>query len=138
MRSVAEFADEWNFTPLPFDDIPRKIDALARHCETFDRDPASIRRSQMTFGLIGNEGLLNRTTEHLMEQREVGAMSKDDFLQGFRDRGSIVGGTDEVVDQLGRLAELGVEEMMFQHFLFDDDTVPEYLATEIAPRVADL
>ncbi len=138
LRSVAEFADEWNFTPLPFDEIPHKIDVLAKHCETFDRDPASIRRSQMTFGLIGPDDLLQPTVRALKAARGAAEMSDADFLQASRDRGSIVGGTDEVVDQIGRLAELGVEEMMFQHFLFDDDSVPEYLATEIAPQVADL
>jgi hypothetical protein len=50
----------------------------------------------------------------------------------------IVGGTGEVVDRLGRLAELGVEEMQLQHFDFESDTVPEYLAAEIAPQVRDL
>ena len=50
----------------------------------------------------------------------------------------IAGTTDEVIDQLGRLAELGMEEVQFQHFNFDSDEVPEYLASEIAPRVRDL
>ena len=138
LRSVAEFADEWNFTPLPFDQIAHKNEVLAKHCETLDRDPASIRHSQMTFGLIGPDDLLKPIVQHLKTARGAGDMSDEAFLQASRDRGSIVGGSEEVVDQLGRLAELGVEEMMFQHFLFDDDSVPEYLATEIAPRVADL
>ena len=50
----------------------------------------------------------------------------------------IAGITDEVVDHLGRLAELGLEEIVFQHFDFENDTVPEYLAAEIVPRVASL
>ena len=48
------------------------------------------------------------------------------------------GSTDEVVETVGRLAELGLEELQFQHFNFDGDDVPEYLAAEIAPRAAAL
>ncbi len=49
----------------------------------------------------------------------------------------ITGSTDEVVDQLAALAELGVQEVQFQHTNFDSDLIPEYLAAEIAPRVRD-
>jgi hypothetical protein len=50
----------------------------------------------------------------------------------------LAGTTDEVVDQLGRLAELGLSEVQFQHFEFASDAVPEYLAADIAPKVRDL
>ena len=53
-------------------------------------------------------------------------------------RGIISGRTDEVVETLGKLADLGLQEVQFQHFNFDDDSVPEYLAAEIAPRVKGL
>lgn len=45
LRAVARFADWWN-TPF-FDpaDYAAKSDILAGHCETFGRDPASIRHS---------------------------------------------------------------------------------------------
>ena len=67
-----------------------------------------------------------------------GRGSPEEFRKGAAERGMIVGGTDEVVDRLGRLAELGMDEVMFQHFNFDVDDVPEYLAAEIAPKVRDL
>jgi alkanesulfonate monooxygenase SsuD/methylene tetrahydromethanopterin reductase-like flavin-dependent oxidoreductase (luciferase family) len=50
----------------------------------------------------------------------------------------IVGLTDEVVDLLGEYAEMGLEEVQFELFNFASDEVPEYLASEIAPRVAGL
>ena len=43
-----------------------------------------------------------------------------------------------MVDKLGRLAELGLEEMVLQHIDFDSDEGPEYFASEVAPQVADL
>ena len=37
-----------------------------------------------------------------------------------------------------QFAEMGLEEVQFQHFNFASDEVPEYLAEEIAPRVVGL
>lgn len=63
-------------------------------------------------------------------------------LEAYRDvlraRGTIVGTTDEVIDTLSRYAALGLNEVDFQHFNFDSDEVPEYIAAEIAPRAAAL
>jgi hypothetical protein len=56
----------------------------------------------------------------------------------MRARGLLAGTTEEVGDTLGRLAEQGLQEIDLQHLDFDDDTVPEYLAAELAPRVKDL
>ena len=53
-------------------------------------------------------------------------------------RGMLVGTTEEVVDQLGRLAEMGVEEVQLQHLDFDSDEGPEFIAAELTPRVASL
>jgi len=50
----------------------------------------------------------------------------------------IAGTTDEVVETLGQYAALGLQEVQFQHFNFDSDEIPEYLAAEIAPRVRGL
>ena len=57
------------------------------------------------------------------------------LMEALKGRGFIVGGTDEVVERLGGLAELGLDEIMFQHLDFDSDDIPEYLASEIIPRV---
>ncbi|HXU23754.1 MAG TPA: hypothetical protein VN697_06975 [Tepidiformaceae bacterium] len=42
------------------------------------------------------------------------------------------------METLGQLAELGMQEVQFQHFNFDDDAVPEFLAAELAPKVKGL
>ena len=51
---------------------------------------------------------------------------------------TVGGTTDEVVDILGRLGELGLQEIEFQHFDLDSDEVPEYLAAEVVPQVREL
>ena len=50
----------------------------------------------------------------------------------------VVGGTTEVIERLGQLAELGLQEVQLEHYNFDSDEVPEYLASEIAPALAGL
>jgi alkanesulfonate monooxygenase SsuD/methylene tetrahydromethanopterin reductase-like flavin-dependent oxidoreductase (luciferase family) len=117
-----------------------KVQVLAEHCERESRDPATIRRSMMVFGMVGpTPGHIERA---LRVRGRMFGMPADADLQTFqktlRERGSIVGGTDEIVDALGRLAEHGLEEVQFQHFDFDSDDVPEYLARDVAPQVANL
>ena len=140
LRLVAQHADEWNSIAATPEVYAERVAVLERHCEETGRDPKAIKRSVMTFGLVGpDQRAIDRATE--MAAR---AMSRSDGLsvaerqQRSREGGQIVGATDEVVEQLGRLAELGVSEVKFEHLDFDDDELPEYLASEIAPRVKAL
>lgn len=138
LRMAARYASEWNGVNMTTDVLAHKSEVLARHCEAEGRDPATIRRSMMCFGLVhptqaGVDALVERFAGRIgpaatgtIEEKRAAAKA----------RGMITGTTDEVVNQLGRLAELGLEEVQFQHFDFDSDEVPEYLAAEIAPRVA--
>ncbi len=137
LRLVARYASEWNSVNLAPEAYAHKVEVLAGHCEAEGRDPAGIRRSMMAFALVApNPEGLDRATERVMGM--FGArpgMTPADFRAAAKARGQIVGSTDEVVETLGRLAKLGLQEVQFQHFNFDDDSVPEYLAAEIAPRV---
>lgn len=138
LKLAARYADEWNAVNLTPEVFQHKLDVLAGHCEGEGRDPATLAKSMMTFGIIGPDPRdIDAATERLMSMFG-GRGSTEEFRKGARERGMIVGGTDEVVDRLGKLAELGMDEVMFQHFNFDSDNVPEYLAAEIAPRVRDL
>ena len=140
LRLVAKYASEWNCVTLNPENYAGKKAVLEQHCEAVGRDPATIRRSMMTLGLVGpTQRAMDHITRVAMELFYGG---RSDPLKRFRDdakaRGMIVGQTEEVVDQLGRLAELGVQEVQFQHFDFDSDEIPEWLASEIVPRVASL
>jgi alkanesulfonate monooxygenase SsuD/methylene tetrahydromethanopterin reductase-like flavin-dependent oxidoreductase (luciferase family) len=46
LRMVAQYADEANFT-CPLDEVPRKLDALAAHCERLGRDRSEIAVSKV-------------------------------------------------------------------------------------------
>ncbi len=138
LRLVARHADEWNGVNMTPDVFRHKLEVLSQHCEREGRDPGTIAKSMMTFGVIGpSQADIDAATNRLMSMFG-GRGTPEEFRKGAAERGMIVGSTAEVVDRLGRLAELGMDEVMFQHFNFDVDDVPEYLAAEIAPKVAHL
>ncbi|MCX7617061.1 LLM class F420-dependent oxidoreductase [Tepidiforma sp.] len=134
LRLAARYADEWNAVNVSPEVYAQKVAVLERHCEAEGRDPATIRRSMMTFAVIGpDERTLDRATERMMTMWGARpGTTPAEYRAGLRARGMIVGGNEEVLEALGRYAALGLQEVQFQHFLFDDDTVPEYLAAEIA------
>jgi F420-dependent oxidoreductase-like protein len=140
LRLAARYADEWNAVNVSPEVYAQKVAVLERHCEAEGRDPATIRRSMMTFAVIGpDERTLDRATERMMTMWGARpGTTPAEYRAGLRARGMIVGGKEEVVEALGRYAALGLQEVQFQHFLFDDDTVPEYLAAEIAPAAKGL
>jgi F420-dependent oxidoreductase-like protein len=139
LKIAARFADEWNCVNTPVTTYAERAAVLDAHCATFDRDPSTIKRSMMTFGIVGpNEKALMHAAEIASHHVGRGQYDAKGLLAAAAERGVLHGTTDQVVDQLGKLAELGVNEVQFQHMDFDSNDVPEYLATEIAPRVENL
>jgi len=139
LRVAAQFADEWNCVNTPATTYAERAAVLDAHCTTFGRDSSTIRRSMMTFGIVGpNEKALMHAAEIASHHVGRGQYDAKGLLAAAAERGVLHGTTDQVVDQLGNLAELGVQEVQFQHMDFDNDEVPEYLAAEIVPRVKNL
>jgi F420-dependent oxidoreductase-like protein len=139
LRTAARHGDEWNTVNATPETYAERVATLERHCEAEGRDPSTIKRSMMTFGIVGpNERAVEIAAEKAAKILGRGTMDGKALRASAAERGIIHGTTDQVVEQLGRLAELGLQEVEFQHMDFDDDSVPEYLAAEIAPRVRDL
>ena len=86
LRMVAQYADESNLTCQP-EEIPRKLDALAAHCERLGRDRSEIKVTKLVMGVIG------RT----MEEAEK---SIDDFL-------ALHGWPAEMADMYKAMATMG-------------------------------
>ena len=141
LRIAAEHADEWNcVTVTEPEGYAHKVGVLERHCEDVGRDPATIFKSMMVFPIAGpNErtvtAIASKTMAHFSLDPEASPRVMIERMEG---KGILSGTTDEVVEKLGKLAELGLEEMVLQHMDFDSDEGPEYFASEIAPQVADL
>lgn len=140
LKLVAQYAAEWNCVGLAPDAYAPKVAALERHCENERRDPATIRRSMMMFAILGRtpQGL-DAVASRMM--RALGApagATTAEYREGAKARGMLVGGVDEVVERLGRLGEMGLQEVELQHFVFDEDEVPEFLAADVRPAVGAL
>jgi alkanesulfonate monooxygenase SsuD/methylene tetrahydromethanopterin reductase-like flavin-dependent oxidoreductase (luciferase family) len=118
LDTVAKVADGWNWSWLgSLDTYKDRKAAAERACEKNGRDFAMLRRSVGVYLLAGTdeadakrrfERLTNGTPDGVLQGASGGgAVSWDDFR---RDR--VAGTVNEVVDRLGELADLGVEEVI--------------------------
>ncbi len=120
---AARYASEWNavFTPAhKFAQLNQQLDELLT---AQARAPASVRRSLMTGCYFGRDEVGVR--------RKVGNRN----IADLRERGVIVGTANEVVEQLGRLAEAGVQGVMLQWLDLDDLDGLEALARSVLPQL---
>ena len=140
LRMVAEHADEWNVVNVTTEAYAHKADVLAEHCEAVGRDPATIRRSFDTSAMIGPDPATHDAVTMAVRYWLAPDLPEDPAAARAEavGRGFLTGGTDEIVDWLGKLSEMGVTEVQFLHVLLDRDDVPEYLASDIAPQVKAL
>lgn len=118
LTTAARVADGWNFSWIgSIEAYEERAEAADAACDAAGRDPAGLRRSVGAYVLAGHddadalerfERLVVRTPRGVLTQDNGGtAVSWDEFRQG-----RIAGTIDEVVEQLGRLSDLGVEEVI--------------------------
>ena len=137
LRYAAQYAHEWNTPNAPPDALRERIAILDAHCEAVGRDPATVRKSMMTFAPVGPDAAtIERGMAHIPRLAALPTYAERRALA--LERGQLIGGADELVEQLGRLAEVGISEVQFQILDFYDDTLAEWLAAEIAPQVRGL
>jgi len=112
LRVVARHADGWNtvwlYTPATYRE---RLTVLDRACESAGRDAATITRSLGMYTLVGeDERDLRRRFERLQELSPPGLLdgvSLDDWRQK-----RLVGTVEQVREQVGAWAELGVAELI--------------------------
>ena len=120
---VARYADEWNAVFVParrFAELSARLDELLRAA---GRSPERVRRTLMTRVIFG------RTDAEA--SRKLGGEPREQL----RARGLIVGTPPEIVEQLGSLAEAGVQRVMLQWLEVDDIDSLETLARAILPQL---
>jgi alkanesulfonate monooxygenase SsuD/methylene tetrahydromethanopterin reductase-like flavin-dependent oxidoreductase (luciferase family) len=145
LKTAARVADGWNFSWLgsieAYADRKQAADAA---CERIDRDPKNLRRSVGAYVIAGLdeadvqrrfERLVNRTPDGVLRDKAQGtAVSWEEFRTS-----RIAGTTGQVVDQLGRLIELGVEEVIVGlgalPFQVADEEDIELVGSEIIPAL---
>lgn len=139
LKIVAEHAHEWNTTPTDLAGYVAAKEALERHCEAFDRDPSEIRRSMLLFAAIGPD----KRNEDLALERFLDMMAPEGrrlTLEAATAAGRAPwqGSVEELVDHVGQLKELGLDEIVFEHLCHEEDTIAEWLAAEIKPKLEAL
>lgn len=140
LQIVARYADEWNMFGAVPERIREKSAVLARHCERVGRDPTRIARSIMAAFVVGeNDAAIARRLAALRDILPMlPAQGDADLLRTLRERGWLVGRPQEVVEQIGAVAQEGVHRIMLQHHNQTDFEALELIAREVMPTVADL
>lgn len=121
---VAQYATEWNgvyIGPERFRELNGMLDEMLRER---GREPHTVRRSLMIRAEMGNETTLRQKFSH-------SSLSLDEI----RSRGVVLGTADEIVEQLGRLSEAGVQRVMLQWLDLDDLDGLERFAHAVLPQV---
>jgi F420-dependent oxidoreductase-like protein len=140
LRLAAQHADEWNSVNAPPEVIAERVGILSAHCEAVGRDPATIRKGVMVFAAVGRtQADVEAAADGIRRLTFRGEdLTPAQTIARARERGMLVGTLDEVMERLAGYARAGIDEVQFQHMNFHDDTLPEWLAAEVAPAARSL
>ncbi len=140
LKIVAQYADEWCSECVSVEDYARKVAVLERHCESVSRDPASIRRSMVIAGdfVPSARKFLRGTAKQVLHASKIRPQPSTPFSVQPRMGGFVVGGRQQVIDELANYGGLGLQEAVFRCNNIASDEEPEYLAKEIIPSVRDI
>jgi alkanesulfonate monooxygenase SsuD/methylene tetrahydromethanopterin reductase-like flavin-dependent oxidoreductase (luciferase family) len=142
LRLVARRADGWNtvwaWTP---EDYAARARALDEACEREGREPATVRRSVGLYALVGeDQGDLEARFRALQRWTPGNALDGADLNEWARDK--LVGTVEQVVERLGRFAQLGVEEMIVSAaslpFAVYEESMLDLLSDAVLPAARDL
>lgn len=102
MRLTARWAQEWNTWGDPAE-VARRTELFLGACESVDRDPATLRRSAQAMIFYTPTAAARTALEpHVVPDR------------------SLIGGAQELIDQLAKYAALGVDEFAIADFTLGD------------------
>ena len=122
---AARFADEFN---IPFPSSPevaaQQFARVREACAAADRDPASLRYSAALILCCGRD-------DEQVKQRAEAVGQPAEHLRATQLGGTVA----EVVDTIGRYAEIGAERLYLQTLDLDDLDHLELVAAEVMPQV---
>jgi len=137
LKIVAQYADEWCSECLSVEDYARKVAVLERHCESVSRDPASIRRSMVITGDFVPSGrkFVRGTAKQVLYASKIRQAPSTPFTVQPRMGGFVIGGRQQIIDELAKYARYGLQEAVFRCKNIGSDAEPEFLAAEIMPAI---
>ncbi len=92
------------------------------------RKPGDVHRSMMTGCWYGRD--------EAAIQKRIDAHPRYTSVEEVRQRGALIGVASQLVDQIGELAEAGVQRIMLQWLDLDDIDGLEGIARDVMPQVA--
>jgi alkanesulfonate monooxygenase SsuD/methylene tetrahydromethanopterin reductase-like flavin-dependent oxidoreductase (luciferase family) len=119
---AARFAAEWNTYRVPEETIRCLMTELDKALASINRDPATLRRSAMLNIILGK-------TDREVEQKSTGKT----YAQ-WREVG-VIGTPNEIVDQLGGYAALGLDRVMLQMNNPCDLDLLEAIGVSVLPQL---
>lgn len=107
LRMVARYADESNLIG-PVEDVPRKLDVLAQHCERIGRDRGEIQVTKLLLVVIAPT--MDEAMRDLQATAEAKGWSTKQFEDIINSRTDfVIGDPDTVGETLERLAGYGID-----------------------------
>ena len=102
---VAQYADESNLSSGAASDIPRKLEALAEHCERLGRDRSEIKVTKLTMACIAPT--MEQAEADLAELGAIKGFSPEvqEMVKGL----VIFGDPDTVGEQLAAMMATGID-----------------------------
>jgi probable F420-dependent oxidoreductase len=145
LETAARVADGWNFSWLGDLDLYRSRARVADvACDKVGRDPHELRRSVGAYVLVGkDEADARRRFERLKRRTPAGVLRSargggSVSWEGFK-RSYVAGAVSEVIDTLGRLEALGVEEVIVSlgalPFQLAHEEDIEFVGAEVGPAL---
>lgn len=122
---AARFATEFNIGFQPEDVIAEKFAGVRAACERVGRDPGSLKLSVALPTLAG-------ASAADLDRRAANIGRTVDQLRGAT---NIVGGRDEIVAKVERLAALGAQRVYFQLMDLQDLEHVEFLGSDVLPHL---
>jgi F420-dependent oxidoreductase-like protein len=109
LRLVAQYADESNLIAEPAE-IPRKLDALAAHCERLGRDRSEITVSvQRTVCIAPTHAQAEADIARYLGERGIDLGTADEATRRMIEGRITYGDPDEVGEKLATVLDLGVD-----------------------------
>lgn len=123
-RLAAAYAQEFNMPPgRPLDETERQFGIVREACERAGRDPAALVLSTVQAPFVGHDDEVRRAAA------DAGSSADDMRASG------LYGSATEIVDKLGRLAQLGSTRTYLQMGSMTDAALLERLHAEVVPQL---
>jgi len=123
-RLAARYATEYNIGFVPVEDVAAAYERVRSACTQEGRDPASLTYSVALTTVCGAD-------DAQVAARARAARQDVDRLR----TSGLVGTPDELIDRIGRYAEVGATRVYLQVYDFDDLAMIELIAGRVLPQL---